>query len=227
MQSDELVQRAREFGVASFLTAYPGDDFDAAVGELIASPAVMPALLPTLEEMRSVGAAELRDGYIALFDRGAGKASAYETEYGRMRGMSKGNDLADLSGFYRAFGLTLDEEAHEMLDHVSVELEFYGHLLLKEAHLLELGQVEGVTIVGDARAKFLKSHLGAFVPAIAQRVEVRSHPVFSRLFDWCAGLVAAECKRAAVEPAPLDFFADSGLSEEMRCATKSLPIFPE
>ena len=35
-------------------------------------------------------------------------ASVYETEHGRMRGLSKGHDLADLAGFYGAFGLPLD-----------------------------------------------------------------------------------------------------------------------
>ena len=51
----------------------------------------------------------------------------------RSHGMGKGNTLADIGGFYQAFGLTLDRGIHELPDHIAVELEFYGLLLLKQS----------------------------------------------------------------------------------------------
>lgn len=225
MAAEQLVARAHEIVLASTLATYPDRELEQIVLELgdamqdhAATAAMTRALrLPT-------GLTDLQSRYVELFDRGGQRASLYETEYGRMRGMSKGNDLADLAGFYHAFGLTLEETRHEMLDHIAVELEFYAVLLLKQAALLGLGDAEGVSIVEDARKKFLSAHLGGLARGVAQRPEVGTDPIYGPVFTWCGRLVAEECAGLGVEAAPLDFFPDEDARRDMQCGATHLPV---
>lgn len=211
----------RDFSLASLFTSYPDREVEQTLLELQRELGSHPAG----QAMLRAGAAgfdDVRSLYVELFDRGGQRASLYETEHGRMRGMGKGNDLADISGFYAAFGFTRDER--EMVDNVAVELEFYAMLLLKRAALLEQGQEEGVEIVDSARRKFLADHLGRFVGAIARRAEVHSDACYGPVFEWVGELVAKECTALGVVPAPLDFFSDDELKEEMKCGAFHLPI---
>jgi len=219
-----LEDQARDFALASMLAAYPDRELEATTEGLRGALADHPAAAPVLAWLDAEGGYDaLRARYVDLFDRGKGRTSLYETEYGRMRGMSKGNDLADIAGFYHAFGLDLDTDAaHEMLDHVAVELEFYAMLLAKQRFLTEQGNDEGREIVEDARRKFLAEHLGSFVHAIADRTDVRDDPAYGPIFTWCSTLVRGQCEALGVTPAPLDYFADVELDRDMKCA--SLPV---
>ncbi|MBK7395176.1 MAG: molecular chaperone TorD family protein [Myxococcales bacterium] len=216
-----LEATAREFALASMAAAYPDEEFAAtvrAIGTGFNGHEGVGALFTALERE---GLDALRGRWIALFDHGKERVSLYETEYGRMRGMSKGNDLADLAGFYHAFGLDLDAtEVHEMHDHVAVELEFYAMLLAKQAYLVAHHDEEGVAVVSDARRKFLTDHLGGFVPAIAARLG--DDEVYGPTLAWCASLVESECRALGVTPTPLDYFADEEGRREMKCG--SLPV---
>lgn len=217
-----LTQRAREFTLASVLTTYPSAETRELL-EGLAGPACAGALHALLQG--AGGLEDAQSAYCELFDRGGQRASLYESEYGRMRGMSKGNTLADIGGFYQAFGLTIDQErAHELVDHIAVELEFYSTLLLKQELLLRGGDEEGVFVVSDARGKFLREHLGSLAQAIAERAEVRAEPSYGPIFTWCAELVAGECRELEVTPTPLDFFADESEKGEMKCGAVHLPV---
>jgi nitrate reductase assembly molybdenum cofactor insertion protein NarJ len=224
--SHGLTERARELTLASLLSSYPDDDFAATLGELGAplanhegaSGVVAALALPE-------GVDDVRSAYLGLFDSGKDRASLYETEYGRMRGMAKGNDLADIAGFYNAFGVTVAaDEVHELPDHIAVELEFYAMLLLKQQALADIGDAEGLEIVTDARKKFLVDHLGRVAGAVAARKDVREDPVYGPVFTWCWKLVERECASLGVKPAPLDFFSDKELKEEMKCGAVHLPV---
>lgn len=220
----QTLDQARQFSLASLLTSYPEDDL---ADTVIALPLnEHPGAARMREFLSRAGTVDdVRSMYVELFDRGGDRASLNETEYGRMAGMSKGNDLADIAGFYRAFGLDLDpEHSHEVGDHVAVELEFYSMLLTKQAYLDEHGDGEGSSIVLDARKKFLNDHLGRFASAIAARAPVKQNEVYGPVFGWVADIVGAECAALGVEPPPLDFFADDEAKEEMKCGSVHLPV---
>ncbi len=219
--------RAREFALASALTAYPDDELVETLHDLAPSLNDHPRVGRFVRALAEEGGVdELRSTYVDLFDRGAERVSLYETEYGRMRGLSKGNDLADISGFYRAFGLAPnDGETHEMLDHIAVELEFYATLLAKQDYLSGEGDVEGTEIVEDARKKFLAAHLGPLAGAVAARFATADRPVHGDVLAWCGELVARECEALAVKPIPLDFFAeDEDGKSPMSCGSVRLPV---
>ncbi len=221
MSASLPLARAKEFALASLIASYPDDD----LAELV-------RMLPLAEHpgagqlqsylARPGALDDLRSAYVELFERGGDRASLNETEYGRMAGMSKGSDLADIAGFYRAFGVELDRShGHETSDHLAVELEFYALLLTKQAHLVE--DAEGTAVVLDARRKFLADHLGRFPAVVAARVAAKNE-LYGVVFGWVRDLVAAECAALGVRPPPLDFFADPEVREEMQCGAVHLPV---
>lgn len=227
---DSLLDRSRDFSVASVLASYPDEEVAATL------TALAPALVdhagagPLVRALtRHGGAEDLRSTYIDRFDRGERRVSLHETEHGRMRGMAKGNDLADISGFYRAFGLVIDDEAaHEMLDHLAVELEFYAVLLAKQDHLLAAGDAEGTAVVEDARRKFLEAHLGPLALAAARHAcpPGTTPDEYGAALAWCGELTARECEVLGATPTPLDFFATGEDASEMKCGAVHLPVLP-
>ncbi len=80
----------------------------------------------------------------------------------------RSQQLADVAGFYRAFGLEVSEQAGERLDHITVESEFMYVLLAKEAFALATGDKEGGEVCREARSKFFKEHVGWWLPAFAR-----------------------------------------------------------
>lgn len=220
------------FVFGSLMTSYPGDFFSEDLELLLEdqniftlfeaiAPESWAFLKEKLIELRSSSETvdDLRSQYIDIFDRGSAVNSLYETEYGRGRAMVKGNELADIAGFYKAFGFELNGEGtdKEMLDHVSVELEFYALLKMKEEYLKREQKQEGVEIVLDARRKFLKDHLGRFISAIGKRPGVESNNFYSALFDCCTKLVEHECRHLGVEPICTDWLDSEVSTGEITC----------
>lgn len=201
------VARASSFALASLLVAYPEHDFQERLRLLLDGGALEAARAPEQRDLLrsllvSTNLDELRSEHIEVFERAAAFNPLYETEYGRMRAVGKGHTLADIAGFYQAFGVRhTDGTFREAPDHLAVELEFYALLLVKEAHLAAHGEREGVEIVRAARRSFLEAHLGAFAPAAAARVQ---HPRYSPILELVRRLVAAECASFGLEPAPLE-----------------------
>lgn len=216
-----LLDRARDFSLASLFVAYPDDDLEA----LASNDGLLgddPAPFAPVRRAAAGGLDALRASWIERFEIGSRRASLYETEYGRMRGLAKGNDLADLAGFYKAFGLDLDGTAHELHDFLPVELEFVAVLLAKEHLLATRGDGEGVSVVSGARRAFLAAHLGPFAPAVAGLVA--DDPTYGPVFSWVAGLVAEECSALGVHPTALEVIADDEARRDLRCG--SLPVVP-
>lgn len=200
------VEKIPHFVFASAMAAYPGlQDLEVVQGFLEDWGDELPRGLRDVvaratrdpEEMLT-----LESEYINLFERGRSRNPLYETEYGRDRAMAKGTELADIAGFYKAFGFEIseNEELREMVDHVAVELEFYALLLMKEEHLRENRDENGAGIVQVARGKFLKDHLGRFVGALAERPAVLDSTFYGGVFGWCRDLIDEECRALGVTP---------------------------
>lgn len=215
--------RTSEFILASLLTSYPDEAFSEDVRLLLDEDTdVLPKKLRA-EIEKIVGSEErtddLRSEYLALFDSGRGVAPLYETEYGRQRAFFKANELSAISGFYHAFGFELGgvDSAREMPDHISVELEFYALLLLKQEHLEEVADIKGIEIVASAREKFLRDHLGRFVSSILERPGVGESETYGDILHFVEDLVQSECLALGVVPERAAWIAGENEASEVTC----------
>jgi TorA maturation chaperone TorD len=145
---------------------------DAAAGIDARCGTALAVLAAALVARPEWAAAAARAGlYERLFGHTArGPIPPYETEYGADTLFQKPQDLSDVAAFVRAFGLALDPQSHERIDHLSCELEFLAFLLRKEAHALQTrdGAMLGATV--EAERLFLRDHLGRMTPAFARRL---------------------------------------------------------
>ena len=85
--------------------------------------------------------------------------------------LSTNFELADIAGFYRAFGVEV-VPGSERPDHISAELEFMHLLAVKEFVAdQEDASAEQAKICRDAQRAFLKDHLGRWSGKLGDRLE--------------------------------------------------------
>ena len=129
-----------------------------AFGAEFVSRVLSGALLHAMEEARrnAPSAAAERSRLLLL-----GDCPAYETAYAHP--FSRQRELADISGFYRAFGVQIEGERP---DHLAVECEFASLLCTKEAIAGASGREEERVTTRRARASILPpSRTAAITPS--------------------------------------------------------------
>ncbi len=149
-------------------------------------------LLDTLcGKLQSRGDSGLENEYIEVFGHTLSTdCSPYESEYGQAHVFQKSHTLADLSTFYHAFGVSLNPELKDRLDHVSVEMEFMHLLTLKEAYARGNGHGEDKALLSrQAQETFLANHLGTWIKRFADRVARKTGG--SGVYGALAGLLDA------------------------------------
>ena len=213
MSDDALVgalHRAAIYRVLSLAFAYPTPARLQAITEAAnlsaasAAPAVAPALHRLATASRAAEIGTLASEHVALFQRQL-RCPPYEGAYGPPQMAGKAALLADVAGFYTAFGLEPAAGQPEAEDHIGAELEFMSALALKEAWALSGDEAAGLEVTRAAQRAFVADHLGRWAPAFAEQLAAEGAPGFlpaaAALLDvW----VAAECARLDVTPAPLD-----------------------
>lgn len=132
-----------------------------------------------------------------------GPVSPYETEYGNEALFQQPQELSDLMGFYRAFGLSLKDHVKERADHVSCESEFLMFLALKEAYAHENNEHELVAEICKAQKLFLRDHFARFLPSFAAKLQREdSAGFYAALAAFCLALISAECARLNISCGP-------------------------
>lgn len=171
-------------------------------------------LLPTVETFcnRAVSPSEGLAAHARLFGHSRGLVCPFETEYGAEgSAFRQPQELADIAGTYRAFGLEPLEGGDERVDHAACECEFMSFLTRKEA--FELGSLQAredpeeareslATVQGAAR-DFVREHLGRFGRAFATLLMKEDPDGFhGALGAVLFGFLAHECRRLGVPPGP-------------------------
>lgn len=127
----------------------------------------------------------------------------YETLFGNDHVFGQAHVMGDIAGFYKAFGVELSKDIHERMDHLSVELEFMHFLAYKESYALCHDGPEKTQIVIDAQKKFLKEHIGRWVPLFARMLAKKADVGFFRhIADFTSDLIDFEVTYLAVNPQP-------------------------
>ncbi len=113
--------------------------------------------------------AALKREYDQLFR--AREVWLYGAEYTLKNEFQRANYLADIMGFYKAFGVDTDKDRPDLL---SNELEFMYYLIFKKCHAAENKDIEDpeekAAICVDAQKKFFKEHLYPAAKGIAEKI---------------------------------------------------------
>jgi TorA maturation chaperone TorD len=127
----------------------------------------------------------------------------YETLFGNDHVFAQSHVMGDISGFYKAFGVELSKDIHERLDHLSVEFEFMHFLAYKESYSRCHDGAEKTQIVVDAQKKFVKNHIGRWVPLFCRMLSKKADSgLFKLVADMTADWMEFETAFLGVAPQP-------------------------
>lgn len=139
-----------------------------------------------------------------LLVRGPGKVKAvpWESVYLSREGLVFEAQTLQVRDFYRRFGLQAPNLNREPDDHISLELEFCGTLLMRALDAVDAADAEGTRTYEQAHAEFCREHLFRWAPEFFQRVEQGADTDFYRGIgilgqDACAQVAAALVDAAA------------------------------
>ena len=172
--------------------------------ETLADPLVSEAVAALRPTMAGLSAASLEDAYTRCFGHAMSKdCPPYEAEYGQAHIFQKTHTLADIAGFYLAFGLDLAAESCERVDHISVELEFMHFLCLKEAYALANNHPdERLVLCREAQSKFLRDHVCRWAFGFARRLCAKAgDTLYRELGQLLAVFLEAELRALGLKPA--------------------------
>jgi TorA maturation chaperone TorD len=142
--------------------------------------------------------------YTLLFDRQA-PCVPCEGAYGEAPLMAgKSAALADIAGFYDAFGFGVGGGQWESEDHIIAELEFMSALALMEAWALAGDEPGGLEVTRAAQRTFLEEHLGrwagAFAAALVTATPLPYYVTAAALLD---GWIREDVRALGATPTPL------------------------
>lgn len=172
-----------EEGIISGLNWDEGEEALTILGNRVGLDGAFESLRSSLENT-----ADIESEHVRVFSHTIGEnCPPYETQYGD--GEKKGEaqifmqvqELGDIAGFYRAFGVDVSGEIKERVDHISIEMEFMAFLAYKEANALVSNggeKKEEVEICRDAQKNFLNDHLGRWIPFFTKRLEAQAKEGF-------------------------------------------------
>ncbi|MCK8516347.1 molecular chaperone TorD family protein [Methylonatrum kenyense] len=210
LELGELLSRAYRARAAARFLAYPEPDEEEALektligleaqGALLADDSERKAISDFVSRWRHAGAEVLRAEYARLF-LGPTRCSLYSATYGsggNLAGPAAG--IADVSGFYQAFGVDIREEQPERPDHLAAELEFYSSLLVRLAYATHNQWNEAAVVTGDAARSFLRDHLGRWSGVVSRRLEqLDSIEAYRALANWLDVMLREEATRLDVD----------------------------
>jgi TorA maturation chaperone TorD len=203
----ERLERGSLYRLLGWALARPQADHLPALAEAaealarVVEPAVAEPLARFAAAARATDAAAVTDEYVFLFDRGA-KCPPYEGAWGEAPQLAgKAALLADIAGFYAAFGLQPGEAQPDVEDHIAAECEFMSALALKEAYALAESDDEGAAITGAAQSRFVGDHLGRWSETFSDALKDASPlPYYGALADLLSAWVKAEIERLGAAP---------------------------
>ncbi|MEE9197204.1 MAG: molecular chaperone TorD family protein [bacterium] len=132
-------------------------------------PKVVPLLAALAEQLQATDAVQLQTEHRRVFSHIMSlDCPPCETFYTARHIFQETQELSDIGGFFRAFGLEMGDK--ERLDHISVELEFMHFLTYKEAYALTHHGSSRARLCREVQRKFMRDHLGRWALRFADRL---------------------------------------------------------
>jgi TorA maturation chaperone TorD len=170
-----------------------------ALNRLDAGTELLAAAEQTAEHIHDCEVSELGRRYDLVFDASAGlRCPSNETSVisdTPSEQMTRTYALADIAGFYRAFGVEIAPGSGQP-DHIAAELEFMHLLAVKE--LLARAEADGAEnpqICHEAACSFLRDHLGRWSGRFAEQLEeAEADPLYTAAGRLLDGFVALDAE---------------------------------
>lgn len=205
----QLLARSVLYEALALMLASPEDEVLSRLDELVedldgndivAGLSLQEALDAVRRARPQVDAERLAPVHFALFE-GSVLCSPHETEYVR-DALAKAAQLADIAGFYHAFGLKVSRAHPTTPDDIATELEFMALITRREAYAEVRGWPEHAETARLAGCRFLESHLGRWVGAFTADLCARCDEAAALRADPAAGSwfhAVGELLRAGVQ----------------------------
>jgi TorA maturation chaperone TorD len=176
--------------------------------------------------LERAGATGLVAAHHRLFGGGV-TVAPYESSY-ELDPFRQARVMADVAGFYRAFGAEAHGPAAERPDHAGTELEFLGLLAERRVAALDEGDPETAERVREIEDAFLTEHAGRWLPGFF-RVLVQADPdgAYGALGLVGEQVVASELVARGLEPtaSPSSRPPRTAVEEdELSCAAGDDPV---
>ncbi len=94
----------------------------------------------------------------------------YEIEYLHAEVFQQSQTLADIAGFYSAFGFEIRGPLAERADHLVTQWEFLAALAMKESIACAADDDDAIACCRDAQRAFFAEHVARWMPAFCERV---------------------------------------------------------
>ncbi len=130
----------------------------------------------------------------------------YEMYYSGSQIWQQTQDLADISGMYKAYGIEIEEDSTTTRwDHVGVQLEFLHFLTYKLAYAIENHSEEKQESCISGKKKFLYAHIGRWIKAFSTSVVKKTPEEFYRQAATLASLfIRMEMIKLSVDAEEID-----------------------
>lgn len=212
MNTHHDTHRARAYTGLALGFDRPSDDLIGALesgdlADVLASAGItleVPAMSAAAADLAdaTVDRASIAEAYARSFGLEAEDGvPLYEIAYTPGSLVTNTDVMADIAGFYRAFGLATADGGRDRVDALSTELEYLGYLAMRRGEHIARGEDDAVEIITDATASFLDDHLGRWQPRLTDEIRDEvDHPVYRALAAALAALVEADCDRFGAAP---------------------------
>lgn len=192
-------------------------DLAAALADLPAAP---PAVRLLADVLAVADPTTLAAEHTRLFD-GEVLVPPYEGSY-ELDPFRQGRQMADVAGFYAAYGADARGPDAERADHAGVELEFLAYLALLRLDAIQAGDEPRATLVAETEEEFLREHAGRWLPLFFDRIADESaDPVYAGLGLVGRDAIVADltARGIVVDPVPTDRRPRTAVEDdELTCA---------
>jgi TorA maturation chaperone TorD len=227
-QTAQGVESVALLRLLSLALAPPTPETTEEVGALAAALAGQPGSPGELEQLRAAVESTPLDDLVAAHERlfdGDVAVPPYEGSY-ELDPFRQTRQMADVAGFYRAFGADVGGPAIERADHAGAELEFLAFLGLRRIEAAEAGRDDEATHCSEIEVAFLTEHAGRWLPVffagLADRAPDAFHHALGRIG---ARVVAAEldARGLDIDQVPADRRPLTAVEvDEMECGAADL-----
>jgi DMSO reductase family type II enzyme chaperone len=198
---DQAVGRSAVYGLLAQVFAYPTQGLvQTAAAALAALPDTSGVAFRALVETMPP-AQELEAAFTQLFTHSSSRdCPVHETSYTAREIFQQTQQMADIAGFYAAFGVET-RAGGERPDHISVELEFMQYLTVKEAYARQHLGAARVRQCRRGQRLFLQEHLGGWGPAFGRRLAALDPDGwYGRAGRLLAGWLEQDCRSLNAAP---------------------------